>query len=322
MERRSFVVRRKWETAEGICGLELVAQDGAPLGDVEPGAHVEFILERAGQPPMIRQYSMCNAPGENDAYVFGIKKEPSSRGGSLHLHALHEGSQLNLGATRNHFPLSPDARSHLLLAGGIGITPLLSMMQALSAKGASYELHYFVRGPEHVAFNERLDTARKEGRLIVHAGLDPRQTRKTLEELLQRPADGAHAYCCGPGVFMDTVEEIASWNWPGDRVHFERFQADVKPQSQEDQRFTVVLKKSGKSCRVEPGETIVSALGKIGCEVDTSCEQGVCGTCLTKVLEGTPDHRDAYLSKTERQANNQILLCVSRSLSPVLVIDR
>jgi vanillate O-demethylase ferredoxin subunit len=322
VERRSFTVRRKWETAEGICGLELVPQDGAPLGDVAPGAHVEFILERAGQPPMVRQYSMCNAPGENDAYVFGIKKEPSSRGGSLHMHALVEGSQIALGATRNHFPLVGSAKSHVLLAGGIGITPLLSMMQALSESGASYELHYFVRGPGHVAFAERLEPARQQGRLFVHSGLDPLQTRKVLEELLKSPADGAHAYCCGPGVFMDTVEELASHSWPDDRVHFERFQAEQKPQTQRDQAFTVVLQKSGRSCRVEPGESIISALGKLGCEIETSCEQGVCGTCLTRVLEGTPDHRDAYLSKTERQANSQILLCVSRSLTPVLVIDR
>lgn len=315
-------MRRKWETADGICGLELVPRDGTLLRDIEPGAHVEFILERAGQPPMVRQYSMCNAPGETGAYIFGIKKEPSSRGGSLHMHSLDEGSELTLGATRNHFPLSPNAKSHLLLAGGIGITPLLAMMQALSVKGADYELHYFVRGAEHVAFAERLEAARQQGRAVIHAGLDPSQTRQVLEKLLKEPADDAHAYCCGPGVFMDTVEEIASRSWPDDRVHFERFQADVKPQSRQDQPFTVVLKRSGLSCRVEPGESIISALGKMGCEVDTSCEQGVCGTCLTRVLEGTPDHRDAFLSKAERQNNVQILLCVSRSLTPVLVIDR
>ncbi|WP_028998328.1 PDR/VanB family oxidoreductase [Azohydromonas australica] len=321
MERRPFVVRRKWETAEGICGLELVPEDGSPLGDIEPGAHVEFILERPGLPPLVRQYSLCNAPGERDAYVFGIKKEPSSRGGSLHLHSLNEGSRLVLGATRNHFPLAADAQSHLLLAGGIGITPMLSMMQALGAQGRRYELHYFVRGSEHVAFKDRLEAARQQGLVHIHAGLDPAQTRKVLQELLDQPAAGAHAYCCGPGVFMDTVEEITAAQWPAQQVHFERFQADTRLTAQPEQAFTVVLHKRGTQCQVEPGQSIVSALAHVGCEVDTSCEQGVCGTCLTRVLEGTPDHRDAYLSKAERQSNTQILPCVSRSLSPVLVLD-
>lgn len=297
-------------------------RDGSSLVDVEPGAHVEFILERAGQPPMIRQYSMCNAPGETDAYVFGIKKEPLSRGGSLYMHSLAEGCPLTLGATRNHFPLVADASLHLLLAGGIGITPLLAMMQALSVSGAPYELHYFVLGLEHVAFTERLEAARRQGRLFIHSGLDPSQTREVLEDSLATPPEGAHAYCCGPGPFMDMVEDIAARSWSDDRLHSERFLVHDRSQALQDRPFNVVLHRSGKTCRIESGESIISGLGKIGCEVDTSCEQGVCGTCLTHVLEGTPDHRDAYLSKTERQSNTLILLCVSRSLSPVLVIDR
>ena len=184
MERKSFIVRRKWETAEDICGLELVPEDGAALDDFEPGAHVEFFLERGGLPPLVRHYSLCNAPGERDVYVFGVKKETGSRGGSLHIHSLGEGSRVSLGAIRNHFPLSNEATSHLLLAGGIGITPLLAMMQALDRDGQLYHLHYFVRGSEHVAFRERLELARQRGSLFVHAGLDPMQTRRVLQELL------------------------------------------------------------------------------------------------------------------------------------------
>lgn len=322
MERRTFVVRRMWETAESIRALELVPKDGMPLSDIEPGAHVEFILERPGQPPLMRHYSLCNAPGETGAYVFGVKRESDSRGGSMYIHSLSEGSCITLGAPRNHFPLAANAESHLLLAGGIGITPLLAMMQALSAQGKSYQLHYFVRGLEHVAFLERLEVARRQERLFIHAGLDPAQTRKVLQDLLQRPVPGVHAYCCGPGVFMDTVEEIAAGDWPEECLHFERFQADAKIQVQPEQAFTVILHKSGTRCHVEPGHTIIGALAEAGCEVETSCEQGVCGTCLTRVLEGIPDHRDAYLSKAERQANTLILPCVSRSLTPVLVLDR
>lgn len=322
VKHRPFLVRRKWETAEGVFGFELVPEDGVPLDRTEPGAHVEFILERAGLPTLIRQYSLCNAPGETDAYVFGIKKEASSRGGSVHLHGLPVGGRILLGSTHNHFPLAQEGAFHLLLAGGIGITPLLTMMQKLSRLETAYELHYFVRGPSHIAFPERLETARLEGRLHIHAGLDGQQTRKVLEEVLRQPGANAHAYCCGPGAFMAAVEDIAAHRWPPEHLHFERFQADDSALARPERPFTVVLQKSGIRCEVHVGETIVAAMAKAGIDIDTSCEQGVCGTCLTRVLDGTPDHRDAYLSHAERLRNTHILPCVSRSQTSVLVLDR
>ncbi|WP_171019978.1 PDR/VanB family oxidoreductase [Hydrogenophaga sp. 2FB] len=322
MKRRPFVVRRKWETAEGVFGFELVPEDGLPLDRTEPGAHVEFILQRAGLPTLTRHYSLCNAPDETDAYVFGVKKETLSRGGSRHLHALQVGGRIVLGSTHNHFPLAREGSSHLLLAGGIGITPLLAMMQKLSLLEKAYELHYFVRGPSHVAFLDRLETARLEGRLHIHAGLDGAQTRKVLEEVLQPPGSDAHAYCCGPGAFMAAVEDIAAHRWPTEHLHFERFQADDSALARPERPFTVVMHKTGMRCDVHVGETIVGAMARAGIDLDTSCEQGVCGTCLTRVLEGTPDHRDAYLSNAERLSNTHILPCVSRSHTPVLVLDR
>jgi len=309
-------------TTPDVAAFELTPADDLAVPDIEPGAHVEFMIERAGQPPLVRHYSLCNGPGESDAFVFGIKLEPQSRGGSSWIHTLQEGQTVRLGAVRNLFPLNKSAKRHLLLAGGIGITPVLAMAQSLEASAADYQLHYFVRGQEHVAFRERLLRTQVGGRLRIHEGLDAAGVRRVLDELLAQPAVGDHAYCCGPGFFMDTVDEVAkATHWPEDHVHFERFQAAPVAAGVVDEAFDVELKRSGTRCRVQPGQTIIQVLADAGCEVMTSCEQGVCGTCLTNVLAGTPDHRDAYLSKTEREAGKLILPCVSRSKTPLLVLD-
>lgn len=309
-------------TTPDVAAFVLAPADGQPLPEIEPGAHVEFMIERAGQPPLVRHYSLCNAPNETDAFVFGIKLEPQSRGGSAWMHDLAQGDTVRLGAVRNLFPLSTQAKKHLLLAGGIGITPILAMAQALAASSADYQLHYFVRGQEHVAFGERLVRAQETGRLYVHAGLDATGVKKVLDEVLAQPRPNDAAYCCGPGFFMDTVAATAQSNlWPEEQLHFERFQAAPIASDAADEEFEVELKRSGRRCRVRPGQTIIQALAGAGCEVMTSCEQGVCGTCLTNVVEGTPDHRDAYLSKAERESGKLILPCVSRSKSPLLVLD-
>ena len=320
--KRTFVVRRRWMTTEDVVGIELAPADSLPLPPFDPGAHVEFFIDRPGQPPLVRQYSLCNGPGETDAFVFGIKREPQSRGGSHWIHGLSQGDQVSLGAVRNLFPISPEAGSHLLLAGGIGITPVLAMAQKLASVGAEYQVHYFVRGTDHVAFRDRLKGSEAAGRLQIHAGLDAAKVKAVLGEVLARPRQDAHAYCCGPGVFMDTVAEVAAAEWPSERVHFERFQAPAAQiATSADVAFDVVQHKSGRRCHVEGGQSIVQALAAAGCDVMTSCEQGVCGTCLTNVLEGTPDHRDAYLSKVEREGGRLILPCVSRSKTATLVLD-
>lgn len=319
---RPFVVRRKWATATDLVGLELVPRDGGALDAFEPGAHVEFKLKKAGAPPMLRQYSLCNAPGERDAYVFGIKLEEKSRGGSRLIHdALGEGDVVDLGAPRNHFPIASAARSHLLLAAGIGVTPLLAMAQKLHAESADYQLHYFVRDTGHVAFPERLQAAKNGGRLHVHAGLGVEQTRQRIEQAMACQAPGAHAYACGPKPFMDAVADIGARQLGAERLHFEHFQGAVAAPLEADTEFEVVLPQRGVSCVVRADQTIVQALEAVGCAIAVSCEQGVCGTCLTGVLEGRPDHRDFFLSDDERERGQHIILCSSRSHSPRLVLD-
>ncbi len=319
---RTFAIRRKWMTAADVVGLELVPTDGRPLDSFTPGAHVEFRLRRAGGPPLLRHYSLCNAPHEQDAYVVGVKREPQSRGGSQWLHEQAQvGDSVELGTPRNHFPLSETAGSHLLLAAGIGVTPLLAMMQALEARQVPHELHYFVRSMEHVAFAERMLAGRTTGRIRIHAGLDGADTRLRLERLLLAPPDDMHAYACGPGVFMDAVAAIGQRAWGPRRLHFEHFQGNTLAAAVSDTGFEVELKRQGRVIAVPTGQTVVQAMQAANCPIDVSCEQGVCGTCLTTVLDGEPDHRDSYLTDEERSAGRQFLPCVSRARSPRLVLD-
>lgn len=318
---RPFFVERKWSAATDIVGLLLVPEDGTPVPAVEPGAHIELHVERPGHPPLVRHYSLCNGPRETNGYFIAVKLEPQSRGGSRWVHDLTVGDLVNVGDVRNLFPLVPAARKHILLGAGIGITPLLAMAQALLASGSDFELHYFARATEHVALKDRLHFVEAASRLHVHIGKDAAGVSEELTKALAQPPDGVHVYHCGPGAFMDTVEAISSKFWPTGQVHSERFQATQPALPTSADTFVVRLHKSGISCNVEAGQSITEALAAAGHAIDTSCEQGVCGTCLCNVIEGTPEHLDAYLSKAEKADGKLMLPCVSRSRSPVLVLD-
>ena len=320
-ESRAFFVERKWMTATDVAGLLLVPEDGCPVPRVEPGSHIEVFIERPGQPLLVRQYSLCNGPNETNGYVIAVKLEGQSRGGSKWIHELEVGSLVNLGAIRNLFPLAPAATKHLLLGAGIGITPLLAMAQSLHGTEAEFELHYFARTNEHIALRDRLRLLESTGCVHLHIGLDASAVGQAIATLLTHRDAGTHLYHCGPGPFMDAVEKVAAGAWPAERVHAERFQALPPPTAAGHDTFVVRLHRTGASCTVEAGQSITEALAAAGHGIDVSCEQGVCGTCLTKVIDGTPEHRDAYLSKTEKARGDQMLPCVSRSCSPLLVLD-
>lgn len=322
MKMHPVRVARKWLEAEGIMAFELVSPEGTPLPAFTPGAHVTIRVTPVGQPPLLRTYSLCNAPGERDRYVLGIKREPASRGGSVAMHdAVKIGDLLDISAPQNHFPLCASASSHLLLGAGIGITPLLAMAQHLHIHGQAFDLHYFMRGAEHVAFRNRLAPGETAGSVHYHAGLTAPQVSACLKVLMASPPADCHAYACGPAAFMQAVRAIGDAEWGSQRLHFEHFQAPESSTSGSNSEFEVRLARSGRSCRVGPEETIVAALARIGCSIDVSCEQGVCGTCLTRVLAGEPEHRDAYLTDAEHMENEQMLVCVSRARSPVLELD-
>lgn len=308
-------VARKRVEAEGICSFELVRADGGTLPAFSAGSHVEVHIPGGA----VRPYSLAGSPAETQRYLLGVLREPASRGGSIALHErVLEGDVLAIGLPRNLFPLAEGASSHLLLAGGIGVTPMLSMAEQLLATGADFRLHYAARSTAHAAFLDRLSAAPLAGHVQCHFGA---AQRLDIATALGKPRPGVHVYACGPKRFMDAVTETAlGLGWPAAQLHREVFQAEVVDSSG-DAAFEVQLAQSGRSVTVPPGTSIVQALAGIGCNVMVSCEQGICGTCLTNVLEGTPDHRDQYLTDEERAEGRQILPCCSRSKSAKLVLD-
>ncbi|KND55231.1 Flavodoxin reductase (ferredoxin-NADPH reductase) family 1 Vanillate O-demethylase oxidoreductase [Candidatus Paraburkholderia kirkii] len=228
---------------------------------------------------------------------------------------------LSIGAPRNHFALTQDARRHLLLAGGIGVTPLLCMAEQLAATGRAFEMHYCARSRERTAFVERIRTSAFAARVHFHFGDGAADERLEIERLLASAEEGAHLYVCGPGGFMDAVLNAArALGWPAHRLHYEFFAAQAASTSG-DASFQVRLARSAKVVTVPADRTVAEALADEGVDVPVSCGQGICGTCLTRVLDGEPDHRDLYLSPDEQARNDQFTPCCSRAKSRMLVLD-
>ena len=308
---------RKLDVATDICAFELAKPDGSALPVFAAGAHIGVHVGEG----LVRQYSLCNQPGETHRYVIGVLREASSRGGSVAMHALTEGSVVEISEPKNHFPLAQAATESLLLAGGIGVTPIISMAEHLARTGASFEMHYCTRDPERAAFRERLADARFAGHVHLYFDSAPADERVNLRALLAAPAAGKHLYVCGPGGFIGAVlETAAAAGWDERNVHREYFAAAPQPEAASD-GFQIKLASSGQVIDVKGEQTVIAALTAAGVEVPTSCEQGVCGTCLTRVLSGEPDHRDVYLTDDERAAKDCFLPCCSRSKSPMLVLD-
>jgi vanillate O-demethylase ferredoxin subunit len=310
-------VARKRNEALDICSLELVAQDGA-LPAFTAGAHLDVHLPN----DLVRQYSLCNAPADAGHYVIAVLRDPSSRGGSQAVHELvAEGSTLKVSAPKNHFPLAEAAPHHLLMAGGIGITPMLAMAEHLSANGQSFELHYATRSRERTAFVERLATAPYASQVMHHFDDGEASQKLDIAATLGRASAGTHLYVCGPQGFMDAVLGTArDSGWPEDRLHYEFFGA-APVDTSGDGSFEVEIASSGQIIPVLPDQSTLQALQAAGLDIPMSCEQGVCGTCLTGVKSGTPDHRDHYLTPEEHAANDQFLPCCSRAKSARLVLD-
>lgn len=303
--------------ADGICSYELVRTDGQALPPFEAGAHIDVHL--AGN--LVRQYSLCNAPGETHRYLIGVLRDTDSRGGSQAMHDhVDLGSVLHISEPKNHFPLV-DAKRTLLLAGGIGVTPILAMAETLAAKGAAFEMHYCARSPEKAAFKERLAGCGFAAQVQFHYDSGDAAQKLDLAALLAAPDADTHVYVCGPQGFIDYVMGTAkAQGWSPAQLHVEYFSAAAVDTSG-DQAFDVKLASSGKVVTVPAGKTVIKVLEEQGVVVPYSCEEGVCGTCLTRVLEGVPDHRDMYLTEEEQAANDQFTPCCSRSKTPLLVLD-
>lgn len=311
-------VARKTVEALDICSFELTSVDGKPLPAFSAGSHVDVQVPGSST----RQYSLCNDPAESHRYLIGVLKDAGSRGGSKAMHEkVNVGDTLEISAPKNHFALAHEAKRHLLVAGGIGVTPILCMAERLAVTGADFEMHYCTRSKDRTAFVERIAKSGYAAKVAHHFDDGAPGQKLDIAKLVAAPAAGTHLYVCGPKGFMDAVLGAArAAGWPEAQLHYEFFSA-APTATDADGSFEVQLASSGRIIVVPKDKTVAQALASAGVEVMTSCEQGVCGTCITRVLEGEPDHRDLYFTPEEHAANDQFTPCCSRSKSARLVLD-
>ncbi|WP_129139498.1 PDR/VanB family oxidoreductase [Modicisalibacter coralii] len=312
-------VRHRTQLAEGIIGLELVAPDGQALPAFGAGAHIDVELPNG----LIRQYSLIGDSLHAAHYEIAILREPQGRGGSACAHdAIQAGDTLRIGSPRNQFTLVP-ARHTLLFAGGIGVTPILAMAEQLARQGDAFTLHYCTRSSASTAFRERLANSAFAERIHFHFDDGDATQRLDSEAVLATVDDDSHLYVCGPAGFMEHVIATARrLGWPDDRIHREYFAGAVEASANaDDGEFEVELAATGQVVRVPPEQTVAEALMAAGIEVALSCEQGICGSCAMRVVDGDPEHRDMFFSDEEHAAGQCFTPCCSRARSPRLVLD-
>jgi tetrachlorobenzoquinone reductase len=312
----SIVVRVHGITyqTESIRSFELRDPQNRALPVFTAGGHIELKLGNG----LSRSYSLLNSPSEQNRYVIGVNRHPSSRGGSKWIHAnLSVGEFLTVSYPRNHFRLEESASHSILIAGGIGVTPLLSMAQRLAALGKSWELHYCTRDRTSTAFAEELATLGARGKVTLYHSVEPASARLNFDTILQSIPDETHLYCCGPTRMLEDYLAVSSGR-DQSKIHFERFSSGVEVAADD---FEVLLARSGRTVRVKEGETILDRLLSEGLDVPYSCREGVCGACETRLIEGEADHRDSILTELERAANNTIFVCCSRAKSRTLTLD-
>ncbi|MEU5047951.1 PDR/VanB family oxidoreductase [Streptomyces griseorubiginosus] len=316
-DRIPLTVAARTLVADGVVGLTLRRPDGGPLPPWTPGAHIDVLLDGETD-DLVRQYSLCGHPADRDTWQIAVLREPQSRGGSAYVHdRLLEGADVLVRGPRNNFPLRPAAR-HLFIAGGVGITPILPMVEAAEAAGADWCLLYGGRTRTSMAFLDRL--APHGDRVLVRP-----QDEYGLLDLathLGVPKEGTLVHACGPEPLLRAVQEQCA-GWPPGTLGVERF-APV-PTAAADAAtttaFELELARSGLTLTVPPDRSVLETVEEAGVDVDFSCREGTCGTCETDVLEGVPDHRDSLLTEDERAAGDTMLICVSRSCGPRLVLD-
>ncbi|WP_066269150.1 PDR/VanB family oxidoreductase [Hydrogenophaga palleronii] len=307
--------------AQEVVALTLVPAEGqGPLPAFDAGAHIDLLLPNG----LVRQYSLCNAPHERDHYLIAVLREPSGRGGSACVHeALRVGTALQIGLPRNAFALLPCPHT-LLLAGGIGLTPLLAMAEQLWAEQRSFELHACARSVTRLPFRQRLKEAPWAHLVHLHHDDGPPSQHFDARALLGQSPPGTQAWVCGPSGFIGHVREQAqALGWAADRVHVEHFAAPpgaAGPVVADAAAFTVEWQPTGQRIPVAPGTSVAQALGAAGIALQLSCEQGICGSCTVRVISGEPDHRDQFYTPDEHANQGHFTPCCSRSRSPLLVL--
>lgn len=307
-------INRVYDAADGIRSFELMQPDGSELPQFTAGSHVKVQAPTGA----LRKYSLCNDPAERHRYVITVKRDDRGQGGSISMHDdVREGDILPTSLPDNAFPLVKSAKSYLFIAGGIGITPILSMIRSFGELApAPWKLYYLSRSPETTAFMEELSSPELRKNVFIHHDHGDLAKALDLWPVLEKP-NAAHIYCCGPRPLMESVRDM-SGHWSPGNVHFESFSegGGTKP---DDRPFKVRLAKSGREFEVPVGKSILATLREHGCNSASSCESGTCGTCRTGLLSGEADHRDMVLMPEEM--SSQIMICVSRAKSPELVLD-
>ena len=311
----SALVHTLRHEAEGIISVELRPWGDTVFTPFEAGSHIDLHLPNG----LVRSYSLLNAPSDQGRYVVGILRDRASRGGSRYVHEqLRVGTQLQISQPRNNFALDTRASHSVLVAGGIGITPIYCMFRQLLALGRSAELIYCARSRAEAALVDEISGL--GAKVLYHFNDEKGGLPDLASYLAGRPAD-THFYCCGPTPMLDAFEQTCErLGYP--HAHIERFTAAEVPAAADAQdSYSVELSKSGKTVSVEPGLNLLDVLLEAGCDIEYSCREGVCGSCETRVLEGDVDHRDGVLSKAERAANKSMMVCVSGCKSRRLVLD-
>ncbi|WP_316744345.1 PDR/VanB family oxidoreductase [Streptomyces sp. MK7] len=308
-----LVVARRTDAADGVVSLDLRRADHAPLPAWTPGAHIDLVLA----PDLVRQYSLCSSPDATHVWRVAVLREDEGRGGSLQVHdKLAEGDPVRVRGPRNHFLLER-AERYLFIAGGIGITPIIPMLERAERQGSAWELVYGGRTLSSMAFREALVTRYGER---VRVRPEDAYGLLDLDALLGTPRPGTLVYCCGPEPLLKAVEERCA-DWPPGTLHVERFAPKELHAPVRDGAFEVELAQTGVTVTVPPDKSVLRAVEEAGVQVLFSCQEGTCGTCETAVLEGTVDHRDSLLTPAEQDAHETMMICVSRAACPRLVLD-
>lgn len=305
------------EETRRIKSFRLVRLDGRPFDPYEPGSHIDV----TGPTGLTRQYSLVSPTHERDSWVIAVKRETESRGGSAALHELRSGQVLQIGQPRSLLAVAEGADRHLLVAAGIGVTPLVNIAHHLARADQNFEFHYYASKREDAAFIDLLQDRSGFGdRVHFHFGLAREDQSAHLEPAMARLTSSSHVYTCGPAGFMSRVESLSVPRVGEDHVHIEHFRASAPVEDAAERPFEVELD-TGQIFEIPLGVSIVDVLRRNGVDVETACEEGVCGTCVTRVLAGVPDHRDDCLPRTVPAASDQMAICVSRSTTPRLTIS-
>jgi vanillate O-demethylase ferredoxin subunit len=315
---KTLKVAAKAKEADDIASFELVDPAGEPLPRFTAGAHVDIEIT----PGLVRQYSLCNAPCERHRYLIGVLREPASRGGSVTLvDTVEPGTLVRTSEPRNHFALDPSATRVVLMAGGIGITPILCMAEHLATTSTPFELHYCARSRARAAFLDRISASPFSSRTCFYFDDAPGSMPLDLSKTLKQPGPEDHLYVCGPNGFIEAVLAGAlRAGWRPEQLHKEFFTPTLDSASADD-AFEVEIASTGTRLTVPANRSALDVLFANGVEIAMSCEQGVCGTCVTGVLKGVPDHRDMFMTDEEHARNDQFTPCCSRAKSDLLLLD-